>query len=124
MCTSLHLFKTSLPSQNSNVTLSNVYSIPITRIGYVELFSDLVVDNVLYVPQFRFNLLSISAITQFHHCSVHFLFESCLIQDRTQGKVIGIGSYFGNLYILDLTNIFPMFSHILVVCNNATKFNH
>ena len=124
VCISLHLFKTSLLSRNSNVTLPNGHFVPITRIGSIELFTGLVVDDVLYVLQFRFNLFSISALTQFHHCSVHFLSESCLIQDRMQEKMIGMGSCFGNLYILDPANLFPMFSRLSATCNNATKSNH
>ncbi|KAL6315352.1 hypothetical protein AAG906_000458 [Vitis piasezkii] len=124
VCISLHLFKTSLLSRNSNVTLPNGHFVPITRIGSIELFTGLVVDDVLYVLQFRFNLFSISALTQFHHCSVHFLSESCLIQDRMQEKMIGMGSCFGNLYILDPANLFPMFSRLSATCNNATKSDH
>ncbi|RVW31819.1 Retrovirus-related Pol polyprotein from transposon RE1 [Vitis vinifera] len=124
VCISLHLFKTSLLSRNSNVTLPNGHFVPITRIGSIELFTGLVVDDVLYVLQFRFNLFSISALTQFHHCSVHFLSESCLIQDRMQEKMIGMGSCFENLYILDPANLFPMFSRLSATCNNATKSNH
>eukprot|EP00261_Vitis_vinifera_P030694 XP_019071937.1 PREDICTED: uncharacterized protein LOC104882794 [Vitis vinifera] len=44
--------------------------------------------------------------------------------DRMQEKMIGMGSCFENLYILDPANLFPMFSRLSATCNNATKSNH
>ena len=38
--------------------------------------------------------------------------------------MIGMGSRFENLYILDPINLFPMFSCVLSICNNATKSDH
>ena len=79
---------------------------------------------MFYVPQFHFNLLSVSALTQYHHCSVHFVSESCFIQDRMQGKMIEMGRCRGNLYVLNPTNLFPIPSSVTTICNNASKTEH
>ncbi|RVW62670.1 hypothetical protein CK203_060765 [Vitis vinifera] len=55
----------------------------------VRLSDTLNLDNVLFVPMFTFNLLSISALTLSHNCSVNFLSNSCFIQDLTRGLTIG-----------------------------------
>ncbi|WKA09208.1 hypothetical protein VitviT2T_026876 [Vitis vinifera] len=124
VCCSLILFKTSSLSHNSTVSLPNGHSVVVTRVGSVELFDRFIIENLLYVPQFHFNLLSVNALTQYHHCSVHFVFESCFIQDRMQRKMIGMGRCSGNLYVLDPTNLFPISSSVTVVCNYASKTEH
>ena len=53
----LQFLSTSVPSANSVVTLPNGHTVPVNRIGAVQLTNQLVLDNVLFVPQFRFNLL-------------------------------------------------------------------
>ena len=57
----------------------------------------LVLHDVLFVPLFTFNLLTIS-----HNCIVNFLFDSCVIQDLTRGLMIGKDRRQGNLYFLEL----------------------
>ena len=55
---------------------------------------------------------------------VHFVSESCFIQDRMQWKMIEMGRCNDNLYVLDPTNLFPIPSNVTVVCNNASKIEH
>ena len=59
---------------------------------------------MLYVPDFRFNPLSISALTQSCNYSVTFLSDCCFIQDLSQAKMIGMGRRHGNLYVLDTSS--------------------
>ena len=63
--------------------------------------SFLVLHDVLFVPLFSFNLLSISALTLSHNCTANFLSYSCIIQDLTQGWMIGKGRRQRNLYFLE-----------------------
>ena len=46
---------------------------------------------VLYVPNFPFNLISISKLTRDLHCVLTFSHNSVTLQDRHTGKTIGIG---------------------------------
>ena len=59
-------------------------------------------NNVLYVPGIKKNLLSVSAISM-HGYPVHFLYDKCTVHDRTKGDIIVItSSLFNNLYKLDI----------------------
>lgn len=54
------------------VSLPNEESILVTHVGQVQLSYDLVLDNVLCVPSFSFNLISIGKLTH-HLMLLHFL---------------------------------------------------
>lgn len=58
--------------------------------------------NVLYLPDFIFNLLSISKFTKENNCSLTFYAENCLFQDLQNWKLMGIGRTRHELYYLVL----------------------
>lgn len=66
---------------NSFATLPNGHIVLILLIDFVHLSSRVVLDNVLFVPQFPFNIPSISALIQRNNYSVNFFFffASCVI---------------------------------------------
>lgn len=53
----------------------------IVGIGTIKLGRHLVLDDVLYIPQFKFNLLSVSCLTKSMGCRVWFDADSCGLQD-------------------------------------------
>ena len=118
MCCFIELFLSSVQVSNSFVTLPNDQSVSIYRISFVRIFNALILTNVLFVPQFRFNLLSINSLSQSHNCSVNFLADSCVIQDHTQGMMIGKGRRRGNLYVMESTSFVPFLFDIIASCNN------
>ena len=71
--------------------------------------------NIFFVPQFRFNLFSISLLIESHKYSINFLVDSCLIQDHTQGMMIGKSTKQGNLDVLDSTNF--SYFHFNILAN-------
>ena len=75
----MELFVSSVQVSNSFVKLPNGQSVSIHRIGSMRISNELILTNVLFVPQFRFNLLSMSSLTQTHNYSVNFLTDSCVI---------------------------------------------
>ena len=87
---------------DTRVTLLNGQSVEITRVESVRLSDSLALNNVLFVPLFAFNLLSVSALTHTHNCCINFLSNSCSIQDLNRGLTIGKGRRERNLYFLDL----------------------
>ena len=105
VCYSQASFEPFVPTY-SFVTLPNGHTVPVSGTGSVRLCDDLTLQNVLFVPQFHCNLLSISALTQQHPYVVSFYSDHYVIEDRTQGRRIGMGRQVGNLYILDLSNMF------------------
>ena len=80
---SLSLFSHSIFISNSCVTLSNGHFVPITCIGTIVLSPTFTLHDVLFIPQFKFNLVSVSALNQNYSYYVTFLSTSCVIQDPT-----------------------------------------
>jgi len=83
-----------------HINLPDGSSAHITHKGQVHLANHLVLQNTLCVPSFRFNLLSISKLTEDNHCIVLFYPKFCLIQDCVTGKLKGLGRQQGGLYYL------------------------
>lgn len=72
----------------------------ITHIGDVYL-SNLMLSNVLYVPKFKHNLVSVRKLTKDSNCSVQFLPKSCVISDSSTKEVKAVGHAKGGLYYLN-----------------------
>ena len=102
VCCSCSYFTSFTPVFGSNVTLPTGLTISVTHIGTIQLTPSLLLQNVIFVLSFRFNLFSVSTLTKDHNCTVQFLPNSCFIQDLLQGTMIRTGSKFGNLYYLSL----------------------
>jgi len=60
-------------------------------IGTINLFPYLSIDNVLYVPESQFNLLSISRLTSSIDYVISFTKDLVGLQDRSLGQMIGTG---------------------------------
>ena len=88
-----------------SVKLPNGESVLVTHVGQVHLSSDLILDNVLCIPSFSFNLISIGKLTHHLRCCCIFLSHFCFRQDLLQWKTIGLGRKQDGLYILQQTNI-------------------
>ena len=69
---SIHLL-TDFTVVNCVVALPNGETALVTHIGSICLFENLVLTNVLCVPSFSFNLLSVSQLTKKMHCCLIFL---------------------------------------------------
>ena len=66
----------------------------------VFLNQDHVIDNVLYIPCFNFNLLSVAKLIDKLSCVLTFDSNGCHIQDKITMKMIGIAKTQDRLYIL------------------------
>ena len=64
---SVHLF-TNFTAISSNVELPNGETTVVTHISFISLSATLILHNVLCVPSFSFNLLSVSQLTQSSFC--------------------------------------------------------
>ena len=69
-------------------------------VGTIKLSHSLTLKDVLCVPEFQVNLLSISKLTQDLGCNVTFYLDCYLVQDLTTKKVIGRGRQSNGLYYL------------------------
>lgn len=86
-------------SNVGQVHLPNGEKSDITHKGSVHIFPTQQISDVLYIPNFHFNLLSVSKLTMEWNCMVAFYPELCIFQDLCSGKVLGTGTESGGLYL-------------------------
>ena len=91
--------------RQSLVQLPNGESAQVTHIGTIVLSSSLILKNVLCIPSFSFNLLSISSLTQSQPYCCVFLSAYYFVQDLTSWKTIGVGKTLDGLYLLQLDSL-------------------
>ena len=72
-----------------------------THIGIVHLNDTLILTDVLCVPSFTFNLISINKLNKSQYCCLIFLGSFCFIQDLALWSIIGLGREQNGLYVLD-----------------------
>ena len=72
----------------------------ITHVGDVVLRNNLTLRNVLYVPTFKHNLLSVRKLSQSGECKAIFHTEFCIIESTSSQGVMGIGRVHNGLYYL------------------------
>ena len=83
------------------VYLPNGEQALVTHIGTVHISPSLILTDVLCVPSFTFNLISVSKLTKSLHCCLIFLGDCCFIQALAQWSMIGLGKAHNGLYLLE-----------------------
>ncbi|KAK9683303.1 hypothetical protein RND81_10G130400 [Saponaria officinalis] len=83
-----------------SISLPNGQTVVISFVGSVHISSDLILRNVLYVPCFKFNLLSIAKLTKQHRLSVTFTSDICYLQGSFLKTPLTLGSNQRDLYFL------------------------
>ncbi|KAH7692774.1 RNA-directed DNA polymerase protein [Dioscorea alata] len=73
---------------------------PITSIGDLPLNSAITLKNVLGVPSFTMDLMSVSCVTRDLNCSVTFFPQWCILQNLMTRTMIGLGKQRDGLYYL------------------------
>lgn len=82
----------SVNFQNGNVVL-------VTHTGSVTLHSlSIVLREVLFIPSFAFNLLSIGKLSSQLESVVYFTSTTCYLQDQAKMKALVLGNMEGGLY--------------------------
>ena len=99
MVTNTQFFSSMTAVTDVTFTLPNGHTVLVTHTGTITLTDSLVLSNVLCVPSFDFNLISVSKLTLSLHCFIFFLSNFCFIQDLQLRKIIGLGKQRNELYI-------------------------
>ena len=97
----------------STVTLADGSTSCVLGSGTIHLNPLITLTFVMSLPQFSFNLISVSKLTRTRHCGISFFHDHCLIRDLLMKRIIGRGRESRGLYILE-TNV-PKF----VVCSGV-----
>lgn len=94
------LHAASLCKNNSLINLPTGETSKISHSGNVSLKNDMVIKQVLYIPAFKQNLLSVSKLCQDNAFKVVFHDNYCMIHDKVSNEVKGIGRCEHGLYYL------------------------
>ncbi|KAG7593249.1 Retrotransposon Copia-like N-terminal [Arabidopsis thaliana x Arabidopsis arenosa] len=86
----------------SCVNLPTGPTVKISGIGSIKINNHISLKNVLFIPEFRLNLISVSSLTTDLGLRVVFDPYTCEIQDLTKGLTSGKGRRVANLYLLDV----------------------
>ena len=101
MVHSISVFSSITSLSNTYVYLPNGERALVTHIGTVHLTEKLIIHNVLCVPYFSFNLISVSQLNKSLTCCLIFLGSFCFIQDLALWSTIDLGREQNGLYLLD-----------------------
>ncbi|KAI5386911.1 hypothetical protein KIW84_073160 [Lathyrus oleraceus] len=84
-----------------HVTLPDGSQVTTSISGTVAISPSLTLHNVLYVPSFNVNLISIAKLVDCNHCSVQISYNTCHIVQNHSKAMIGITSLHMGLYVLE-----------------------
>ncbi|KAL2247809.1 UNVERIFIED_CONTAM: hypothetical protein Sindi_2633200 [Sesamum indicum] len=80
----------------------NTVKLPDGNMYKVDKIGDIhILKNVLYISDFKHNLLSVNALCEAGNINVVFINSQCFVQDLVTRKVIAIGFKKGRLYLLE-----------------------
>ncbi|XP_050211525.1 uncharacterized protein LOC126661707 [Mercurialis annua] len=97
---SLSSFHTYKKVSNVFVHLPNGQKIQVEHIGTIYLSKTFVLSNALHIPNFSFNLISTSQLTNTKRHYVLLYYNHCFIQDLQTSKIIGLAKKVDGLYHL------------------------
>ena len=72
-----------------------------THQGKLPISPNLVLDRVLSVPHFKFNLLFVKRLCQQLKCTVQFTEHKCILQGPSLRRPLDLGKDHLGLYVLD-----------------------
>ena len=119
VCSDLSRFKETSLVSDIMVSLLNGIKVHVRHIRTIHLSDSLTLMNVLYVPTFYFNLVSVSSLLRDNKCSAHFYHDTCFIQACSQDLMIGKGELHHNMYILNSQSLIPTVS-VLPFCGSLS----
>ena len=105
MCNDLSMFRETFSTSDIIVSLPNGINVPIQFTGTVCLSDSLILKDVLHVPSFHFNLISVSTLLRDNDCSAHFFPDNCFLQPCSRDLMIEKSDLHCNLYILDMHSL-------------------
>ena len=107
------------PIQPTVVTLPDHSFISAFFSGDVKLNSVLFLQDVLVIPLFKFNLLSVSSLTLASSLIIHFFHNHFLIQDQHSKMMIDKGKRVQDLYVFFMNNFKYVFDNSDICINNV-----
>lgn len=79
MCHDLSFFTTyKMTHANNHIAIPNGKQVKVTHIGTIYLNNGIELQSVLFVPDFKFNLISIPKLCKDLNCSAIFINDTCI----------------------------------------------
>ena len=100
VCYSLDNFQCFKTIKPVCVKLPDGSHVTATIAGSVFFSNSLYLSDVLYIPQFTFNLISVPKLTVALQCQLRFNHVTCEIQDLVTSRTIGVAKLRNGLYTL------------------------
>lgn len=100
ICCSLELFSSYHSISPITVRLTTRSHVMASHSGTVTLSPTLILHNVLFLPNFSFNIISVSRLTASSACFLTFYSSFCQIHSLHPLLMIGSAKHFEGLYIL------------------------
>ncbi|KAL9230687.1 hypothetical protein vseg_006005 [Gypsophila vaccaria] len=102
ICCDESLFVSCHSIRAIQVGLPNGTGLEATKIGSVRINENLTLSNVLFVPTFNCNLLSVPQLLSSKQLSIQFNDSTCVLQDLALRMTIGVGELSDGLYQLQM----------------------
>ncbi|KAF7826368.1 Cysteine-rich RLK (receptor-like protein kinase) 8 [Senna tora] len=80
------------------------HTVNVLETGSVRIKAEIELTNVLYIPSFKYNLLSVNRLAKDLNINIIFDSQQCLIQDLKTRRILAKAKVDGNLYLLDNMN--------------------
>ena len=97
----------------------------VEHIGDVFISNDLVLKDVLYIPDFKYNLLLVSTLLKYDKFAISFVDSNCLSQDKWLSKTIGKAELTNGPYLLRMKNeIVNCIQHTTLMCKVSASMWH
>ncbi|GJT40901.1 putative RNA-directed DNA polymerase [Tanacetum coccineum] len=94
----------------------------INHVGNLKLTNNVVLFDVLVIPEYTVSLLSVNKMIKDSKLHVGFNEYDCVIQDLKKEIVLGTGSESGGLYVFDVDCKFPKVkSNFSILCCHVSK---
>ena len=123
VCCSLALFASYTSIPPVSVSLPTGSKTIAQFSGTVRISESLILYNVLFLPHFSFNILSVSRLTASHNCLITFSSTACQIHSTLPSLMIGSAKLFQGLYILT-ADMFPNHASPQVLSTNSTHLTN
>ncbi|KAK6118882.1 hypothetical protein DH2020_047376 [Rehmannia glutinosa] len=91
--------KTTMLDHPVTVHLPDGTSVAVAQSGSIKLSNEFVLTDVLIVPSFKYNLLSVSQLLEGNKLECVFSQGKCWLQDPDTGRIRGVGKAMAGLYI-------------------------
>ena len=105
---------------NKKISTADGTLITVAGQGEVQISPSITLKNVLHVPKLSTNLISIQNLTKDLSCNVVFYSNSCILQDKNSGRMIGHAREWNDLYYIKDPNM-PTMSHSLISESTMTN---